>query len=297
MLHLNSKTAACEFKRILKNIDAFGLESQPRDQKVKESFFEMMVIDPLFPLCDFSARPVNWRYTAGELMWYLSKESDPMKILPFSKFWDKLRNPNGTVNSNYGNLLFGKQLRWVYDSLCKDKDSRQAIAFLNESRFQYPENKDFVCTLNLLFFIRNNELNMRVNIRSNDMIRGFSFDAPFFSFILQDMYLWLKETKYPELFLGTYYHFADNIHYYEEHYDIIDKISKEESIAQPIFSLKDRIFDIGESGEFTLRLIAEKFMQNVQNLAESGVKEQEPYLAELMNIFEIYPATNITYLQ
>ena len=65
---------------------------------------------------------------------------------------------------------------------------------------------------------------MEVQMRSNDIFYGLTFDAPFFAFVHQHMYLWLKDT-YPTLSLGTYTHFADNIHFYEQH-DVI-QLTKE----------------------------------------------------------------------
>lgn len=289
MLSNNKASAADEFKRILNVIAESGLESKPRGQKVRETFMEMLTIDPLRPMPDFKERQFNFKYFAGEICWYLSRERSIDKIQDFSSFWKNITNQDGIVNSNYGSILFGKQLRWVYDSLCKDKNTRQAIAFLNEPKYQYEGNKDFVCTLNLLFFIRDNKLNMRVNIRSNDLIFGYSYDAPFFAFVLQDMYLWLKSTVYPELKLGTYFHFADNIHYYERHFDLVNRIRTtldEKEKIQPYFELKKRMFDIEEDGTFNLRPDTIEFCKNVQKLAKEKVT-YEPYINELRKFFEI----------
>ena len=52
------------------------------------------------------------------------------------------------------------------------------------------------------------------------------FDAPFFAFLQQSVFLKLKET-YPELELGMYYHYADNLHYYERHFELADQIKEE----------------------------------------------------------------------
>ena len=218
------------FKDNLQNISG---ETSPRGLKVKEKIFGQMTIDPLRPIADFKSRPFNWKYFAGELAWYLKKDRDINYINNFSSFWKGITNPDtNEINSNYGSLVFNEQLEWVVDSLVKDRDSRQAIMFFNRPEFQFEGNKDFVCTMYANFFIRDNKLHMKIQMRSNDMFYGLTFDAPFFSFLHQSVYrlVWSERMKnggYANdevLELGNYYHFADNLHFYERHFDLADKI-------------------------------------------------------------------------
>ena len=176
-----------EFQSLISKIKNDGYESAPRGQKVKELYMHTMPLNPTKVLLDFKERPFNWKYLAGELAWYLKKERTVDYISNFSKFWGNLTDEGGEINSNYGDLLFGDQLYWCLNSLRSDKNTRQAIAFLNQPKFQYVGNKDFVCTMYLNFFIREDTLNMKMTIRSNDMFFGLSYDAPFFSIVLQQM--------------------------------------------------------------------------------------------------------------
>ena len=170
-----------DFKEIILDIDSIGSTSQPRDMKVKELIVDQRSFNPTQTIANFENRKFNWKYFAGELAWYLEKNRDVDFIGKFSGFWSTLTNPNtNEINSNYGSLLFGDQLQWVLDSLKADKNTRQAIAFLNQPKFQFEGNKDFVCTMYLNFFIRDNKLNMKVQMRSNDIFYGLTFDAPFF---------------------------------------------------------------------------------------------------------------------
>jgi len=181
------------FKNILKRIDKNGLESNPRGHNVKELYFEQMNIDPYYPIIDFPSRSFPFKYLCGEIGWYLSQDANTEYINNFSSFWKNIEDEDGNANSNYGKLLIGKQLLWAKNALIKDKNTRQSIAFLNNPNFQYKNNKDFVCSMYLNFFIRENKLNMKMTIRSQDLFYGLSFDAPFFSFIFQHMYMWLKK--------------------------------------------------------------------------------------------------------
>lgn len=227
-------------------LDRCEFESAPRGLKVRESLLESVNLIPTKTIANFKGRPFNFKYFCGELVWYMNQNNDIEYIGQFSNFWKNITNPGtNKINSNYGTLLFGKQLQWVVDSLVKDSNSRQAIAFVNKPDFQFEGNKDFVCTMYLNFFIRDNMLHMKVQMRSNDVFYGLTYDAPFFSFVMQHVYLWLKPT-YPELELGGYMHYADNMHYYEPHFELADEIIKSDvsKTDKHEFILKETFIEI-----------------------------------------------------
>tara|TARA_B110000971_G_C19591851_1_gene312146 strand:- start:99 stop:407 length:309 start_codon:yes stop_codon:yes gene_type:complete len=74
------------------------------------------------------------------------------------------------------------------------------------------------------------------------------------------MRLWLLET-YPELEMGTYYHCADNIHFYEKHFDLANNILTDDSpsteysmnIEKPLFILRHDIMILTEHGSMFLK--------------------------------------------
>ena len=276
-----------EFKDLINDIEIDGSISQPRDMKVKELLVTTRSFDPTKTIAHFDSRKFNFKYFAGELAWYLNRDRDVTYIDQFSKMWSTLTNPGtNEINSNYGALLFGDQLRWVLDSLKADKNTRQAIAFLNQPKYQFVGNKDFVCTMYLNFFIRDNKLNMKVQMRSNDIFYGLTFDAPFFSFVQQHMRLWLLET-YPDLELGTYYHSADNIHFYERHFDMASNIISESedqgteitmNIENPLFTLTKDNMLITEYGNNFIKEV------NAAVLTESKQSKYSNILQEYLNI-------------
>ena len=260
-----------QFQKVIKNIEEIGDMSQPRDMKVKELQLTTLPIDSVSPFANFESRKFNWKYFAGELAWYLRKDRDVDYIGQFSGFWSTLTNPNSNeINSNYGSLLFNEQLEWVVDSLKADQNSRQAIAFLNQPKFQFEGNKDFVCTMYLNFFIRNNTLHMKVQMRSNDIFYGLTFDAPFFAFVHQHVFLWLRDT-YPELQLGVYYHCADNTHFYERHFELANEIKAENPAANPESSLllRNPFLDYDGKNVF-LTDKAKAFIKEVDDTIEEG---------------------------
>ncbi len=272
----------------IKVIESNGSIAQPRDLKVKELIYGQLEIDPTQPFANFIDRKFNWKYFAGELAWYLNKNNNIDYINQFSSFWKNITNPGtNEINSNYGTLLFGDQLLWCLNSLKSDKNTRQAIAFLNQPKFQFEGNKDFVCTMYLNFFIRDNKLNMKVQMRSNDIFYGLTFDAPFFAFVHQHMFLWLKET-YPLLRLGTYAHFADNIHFYEHHFELADSIKlngAEES--QYSMEISNPFFEYSEDGNPVLNTNGINFIQKVTDMIKNPELKQKDYqniLSDYLNI-------------
>ena len=260
------------FINIINHIDEHGEESQPRDLKVKEAILDNFTIDPVYPIANFPQRTFNWKYLAGELAWYMKQDRDVDYIGAFSNFWGRITNPDSNeINSNYGSLVFNKeQFGWVIDSLVADKNSRQAIMFFNQPKFQFEGNKDFVCTMYANFFIRNNILHMKVQMRSNDIFYGLTFDAPFFSILQQSVFLKLQET-YPELQLGMYYHYADNVHFYERHFELANEIKAENPAANPESSLllRNPFLDYDGKNVF-LTDKAKAFIKEVDDTIEEG---------------------------
>jgi thymidylate synthase len=279
-------SASKAFKRVLTKCRFAGNSSAPRGQKVREIILETQEINPAFPLPSFQARAFNYKYFAGELAWYLKGSRSPELINNFSSFWKGLTDAGGAVNSNYGNLLFySNQLIWAYESLAKDKDSRQAVSFVSNPKFQYEGNKDFVCTLYLNFWIRENKLYMKVQMRSNDLFYGFTYDVPFFAIIMQTMWYNLKKV-YPDLQLGSYYHCADNIHYYERHFELAEKILDEEDQVPEFVFLKEPLFWI-YSDHLRLTESTLAYEQDMKEIVESGNITQENCKNALRKLFII----------
>jgi hypothetical protein len=216
----------------------------------------------------------------GEMAWYLTRDNNIEFINNFSSFWSGLTE-NGCVNSNYGKILFGEQLQWAFDSLKKDPNTRQAISFVNQPKFQYENNKDFVCTMYINFWIREDSLNMKVQMRSNDIFYGLTYDAPFFAFLQQTMWHWLLD-YYPELKLGTYHHCVDNIHYYERHFEIAEKITQEDERDPIFFHIRAPLFRLA-NGNMVPTTSGSGFMEDVSNLLNSGEKITQDISREILS--------------
>jgi len=276
------------FIDLIGEINTYESESSPRDLKVKEALLASFDIDPTNPIADFKDRPFNFKYFTGELAWYLHRDKNIDYISHFSSFWKNITNPGtNEINSNYGNLVFNEeQFGWVVDSLRKDKESRQAVMFFNRPQFQFEGNKDFVCTLYANFFIRKNKLYMKIQMRSNDIFFGLTFDAPFFAFLHQSVYHSLLK-NYPDLELGYYFHFVDNIHFYERHFDLASEIVENGVGNDYSLVLKKPMLEY-ENNTLSLTDTGIEFLQRVDNAMVAEKRgEQVDYKLILNDYFQI----------
>ena len=160
-------------------------------------------------------RKWNLDYAEAEWQWYLS--GDPHintlgKIYgKVPKIWTKMANKLGLVNSNYGAQWERReQLDKVIKMLRRDPNTRQAAISIYDGKEMDQYDYDTPCTYAIQFTVVDNRLNMCVTMRSNDLWYGFCNDQYCFS---QLQKLVADETDYD---IGSYYHFAHNLHLYEK---------------------------------------------------------------------------------
>jgi thymidylate synthase len=207
-------------------------KSKPRNLEIHENLGVCLeILNPVLSLYKNERRGSQLKYIAAELVWYFLGRRDADFITRYAQFWDRIKNEDGTVNSSYGYLLFGKknrfgkcQYEWALDSLASDPDSRQAIMHFNLPEHQYSGNKDFVCTMYGIWHIRNNKLDLTIHMRSNDAILGMPTDIAFFTVLQQQMLSHLKSFHYKDLELGKYTHIVDSYHLYDTHFDLVGEM-------------------------------------------------------------------------
>ena len=208
--------------------------ASPRGKEVKERCNTRYVCsNPMSNLFINKARSIPKKYLAGELLWYFTGDNKLDTISKYSGFWSGIANDDGTLNSAYGHLLFNKhnglpysQWQWAIKSLIDDKDSRQAVMYFGRPDYQIDGTKDFVCTTYAMLLIRNNKLHMYLYMRSNDIIKGATFDIPFFMLLQQQAWKQLK-VKYEDLELGSYFHNATSLHLYEPDYGLANEMLRQ----------------------------------------------------------------------
>jgi thymidylate synthase len=246
MRHSTATTIHQAYKKALRDVwyDA-EFKAAPRGQPIRE------ILDYSFTILDPVAEPIHTldmfrnvtikEYTEKETELYDSGTNLAADFAKASKFWEKLANPDGTINSAYGHLIWKNKScgnptfeggqwpggssndfqlmrtpwEWCLESLKQDKDTRQAVLRFSLPEHQWLGNKDQVCTLNGNFLIRNDKLYFSVVMRSNDLMKGLVFDLPWFVSLMDKMVEELKPT-YPTLTKGTYTHTSHSMHIYEK---------------------------------------------------------------------------------
>lgn len=207
------------------------------------------------------------KYLYPELAWYMSGDRNITSILPFSKFWEQIRNVDNTANSNYGDLVFYRKnkfgitsFQWALNRLVEDKYTRKAIVLYNDRDFFFPDNKDLICNQHQNFHIRNNTLHCSVCLRSSDMIYGLTFNMPWWSFVHQTMFLTLKD-YYPELRLGSITAFLESVHIYENKFQLVEKILDNPSEFEERFLKLKKLIPPGDTFINYLSSIQENYVE------------------------------------
>lgn len=237
------------------------VKSSPRGQACREKLdYTFRVLQPTdAPIVtrDSKRNETIASYTAKEVELYDSCTNSAEDFGRASKFWLTLANPDGTVNSAYGHLIWSKRSHgsdfetetyvthpstrpgegsisevrpvrrtpweWAKHSLISDKDTRQAILRFSLPEHQWVGNKDQTCTMHGNFLIRNDQLHLSVVMRSNDLTLGLVYDLPWFCGLMDRMVEELKGT-YPNLTKGHYTHTVHSLHIYEKNEEMVKKM-------------------------------------------------------------------------
>lgn len=205
--------------------------SCPNQNETREILGAFVVIDnPYDRLVTNVHRRISVKYLIGEWLWYERGSNSLDEISSYSKFWENISDDNQSVNSAYGHRLLGinknigiNQWEWAKQQLIDDKESRRAVMFIALPSDMKSQTKDFPCTAYLQFFIREDQLYLVANMRSNDLVLGFTYDAPSFTLFQEKMLLELQY-HYPKLKMGKYIHIAGSMHVYEKHYGMIRNV-------------------------------------------------------------------------
>jgi len=170
---------------------------------------------PMMNVIVTEERKWSKEYAKAEWQWYLSGDNH-IKTLgdiygKVPEIWKRMADDKGYVNSNYGwQWQRQKQLDKVIDLLKRDKYTRQAAISIYDGKEIDDYKYDTPCTYAVQFTIVDNRLNMCVTMRSNDLWYGFCNDQYQFSRLQE---LVAKEIN---MDIGTYYHFAHNLHIYND---------------------------------------------------------------------------------
>lgn len=245
-------------------LENYDYKSAPRGLPILEKLdYSFKVLNPVAEslITNDPERNIIIRsYTDKENELYNSGTNKVEDFMKASKFWGRIANPDNTVNSAYGHLIwknkshgnpyyessfvatdgkryflppelnqqeYKKYMRtpweWCLESLKQDKDTRQAILRFSLPEHAYMGVKDFTCTMHGNFLIRDDKLHLSIIMRSNDLMKGLVYDLSWFVSLMDQMVEELKPT-YPNLEKGTYTHTVHSMHIYEKDIDAVKKM-------------------------------------------------------------------------
>ena len=166
----------------------------------------------------------EWKpeYAEAEWQWYLSGDRNVAKLGEIygkvPEIWKRMADYKGNVNSNYGwQWERNGQLDKVIQMLQDNPETRQATISIYDGKEIQDYSHDTPCTYAVQFTLLNNKLNMCVVMRSNDLWYGFCNDKYQFS----SLQMLVAHEIGCEL--GEYYHFAHNLHLYNDKLPVKNK--------------------------------------------------------------------------
>ena len=164
----------------------------------------------------------EWKqsYADAEWQWYLSGDRNIKKLGEIygkvPPIWERMADEDGNVNSNYGwQWKRELQLNHIIKTLIFEPNTRQAAISIYDGKERSEYDHDTPCTYAVQFTVVDNRLNMSVVMRSNDLWYGFCNDQYCFSKLQE---LVAKEIN---MDIGSYYHFAHNLHIYNDKLNLL----------------------------------------------------------------------------
>ncbi len=219
----------------------------------------------------------------GKLCWYLAKTNDRRFISYYLPEYYKSADGN-EIFDGYGPRLFGwkgqDQVANVIDLLKTKSCSRRAVIQLFDAGDLAEEHNDVPCTCTLQFMIRENELSMFTNMRSNDVYWGLPHDI--FSFtMLQEIVARKLSVE-----IGTYKHAVGSLHLYDSKcgaaQQFLDEGWQSTEMAMPSMPTGDPWPGI----ESLLK--AESGLRERCQLDEASLNDLNPYWADLVRLLQVF---------
>jgi len=167
---------------------------------------------------------VNEDYVKRELEWYKSLSLNVNDIPGETpQIWKMVASDKGEINSNYGWCIYseenGYQFENVVDELVKNPYSRRANMIYTRPSMHSDYNRDgmsdFMCTNNVQYIIRNDQVHALVYMRSNDAVFGYKNDYAWQKHVLDEVASEICVQA------GDIHWNVSSLHVYERHFDLL----------------------------------------------------------------------------
>lgn len=196
-------------------LDNYTHESSPRGMKIREVVNGHYSLGDMPVYIDLEERKPNLSFMFAEAAWILEGSNRLSKIKPFMAGYARFSDDGVFMSGGYGPQVV-ENLRYIVDTLEKDNDSRQA--FFSIWRNRPGISKDLPCTTSMQYILRDGRLHVVVNMRSQDIVLGFTYDVFTFSMISLAVSLLLR-ARGVQNELGAMYVNAGSMHLYEDQFE------------------------------------------------------------------------------
>lgn len=171
------ETGVSGYRDVVSHVMSAGQARYPRGIKTYDAGpLTVIMHDINYALPLHIGRGINRTIAAAEAVQLIGAFSSPELLAFASPNFAKFAEPDGQFHGAYGTRI-GYQLHHVISKLKLDRDSRQAVITLWDSRLDNERGKrDYPCTLALHFAVINDVLEMTTTMRSQDVWLGTPFD-------------------------------------------------------------------------------------------------------------------------
>ena len=195
-------------------VAALGEEAAPRGENTREVLGATIVIEdaaaPVLPVA--TGRGVSSPLAAAEALQLVGGFSDPQALFTITDHMRAFAD-FGQFHGAYGPRV-GPQMQTVERRLRDDPLTRRAVVTIwDPLRDSIEGVKNYPCTTELQFMVRNERVDLHVTMRANDVWRGLAYDVFMFNQLQRTLANALGRQ------VGRYFHHATSLHIYEIHWD------------------------------------------------------------------------------
>jgi thymidylate synthase len=209
------------YRNVCQMVVKYGKESSPRGQLTREVLAPTIVVyHPEDCLPMRVGRKPSMKVAVVEAVQLCGAFHDPEMMVAASPSFAQYREPYGQdFHGAYGKRI-SNQVNYVVNRLQEDPESRQAIVTLwSPSLDNLSGKKDYPCTISFQFLIRDDQLTMFTNMRSNDVWLGLAYD------LFQFGQLQWTVANMLEIKAGALVHRPISLHAYDTDWDKIENLA------------------------------------------------------------------------
>ena len=187
-------------------------------------------------------RGLNIFFAIMEVAWIYSGSNELKPLQAIIESYGKYSEDKVSLYGAYGYRIFKKfgvnQVEKVIEELSENPYSRRAvISIYTAEDLNNLTSLDIPCNISLLFKIRNNQLDMTVLNRSNDVYKGVPYN--FFVFRLIQFYI----SRELNVGVGLHNHFTDSLHLYIEDFSKVANLIEQGEVVKDNLEIDISFFD------------------------------------------------------